>query len=51
VSSPNVAYNSFGGPATFSAASGAFTLDSFYLTAAWNNNLGALCKSRQPMIL
>ena len=39
VSSPNVAYNSFGGPATFSAASGAFTLDSFYLTAAWNNNL------------
>ena len=38
VSPDNVAYNSFEGPVSFSAAS-SFTLDSFYLTAAWFDNL------------
>ena len=39
VSPPTVAYNAYGAPATFSAVSGTFTLDSFYVTAAWNNGL------------
>jgi hypothetical protein len=39
VSKENVAYNAYGDPATFSAQKGSFTLNSFYLTAAWNNNL------------
>jgi hypothetical protein len=37
VSPPNVAFNGFGDPAAFS--NGTFTLNSFYLTAAWNNGL------------
>jgi hypothetical protein len=38
VSSPNVAYNGFGSPASFSSLS-AFTLNSFYLSAAWETGL------------
>jgi len=38
ISSPNVAYNGFGAPASFSSPA-PFTLDSLYLTAAWNDNL------------
>ena len=38
VSPKNVAFNSNGNPANFSG-SGAFTLDSAYLTAAWNDGL------------
>ena len=40
VSPYNVAYNAGGNPANFSISSpGSFTLNSAYLTAAWNNNL------------
>jgi hypothetical protein len=42
VSAPNVAFNEFGNPASFSAVSGTFTLESFDLTAAWNNGLDVL---------
>jgi len=38
VSSPNVAYNNGGQPATISSAT-PFTLNSGYFTAAWNNGL------------
>lgn len=37
VSTPNIAFNAFGKPAVFSDRT--FTLNSFYLTAAWNNGL------------
>lgn len=40
VSPHNVAYNGYGNPASLTSAGGtAFTLDSFYLTAAWNDDL------------
>ncbi|MBC1222574.1 PEP-CTERM sorting domain-containing protein [Nostoc sp. UCD121] len=45
VSSPNVAYNSFGDPATVSSVSidgGQFDFNSAYLTAAWSNGLNIL---------
>jgi hypothetical protein len=44
VSPNNVAFNAFGNPASFSSANTAdnFTLNSFYLTAAWNNGLNVL---------
>ncbi|MEH1858950.1 MAG: PEP-CTERM sorting domain-containing protein [Nostoc sp.] len=45
VSSPNVAYNSFGNPATVSTVSlgsGQFDFNSAYLTTAWNNGLDIL---------
>jgi hypothetical protein len=38
ISSPNVAFNAFGNPASF-AGSSPFTLTSAYLTAAWNDGL------------
>lgn len=38
VSPPNVAYNAFGDPASFSATH-PFTLQSLYLTAAWNDGM------------
>ncbi len=38
ISSPNVAYNGFGSPAAFSSE-GQFTLESFYLSAAWETGL------------
>jgi hypothetical protein len=38
VSSPNVAYNNFGNPATVSNAS-PFTFNSVWMTAAWRNGL------------
>ena len=38
ISPNNVAFNGFGGPATFSSAS-AFTFNSAYITAAWNDGL------------
>jgi hypothetical protein len=39
VSSPNVAFDLFGSPASISVASGTFSLGGFYLTAAWNTGL------------
>jgi autotransporter passenger strand-loop-strand repeat protein/autotransporter-associated beta strand protein len=42
VSAPNVAFNAYGNPPSFSALSGSFTLDSFYLTAAWYDGLNVL---------
>ena len=39
VSNPNVIYNAYGADASFSALSGTLSLDSFYLTAAWNDGL------------
>ncbi|MHC5598405.1 MAG: PEP-CTERM sorting domain-containing protein [Nostoc sp.] len=45
VSSPNVAFNAFGNPATASTVSiggGEFNFNSAYLTAAWNNGLNIL---------
>ncbi|MBX9252529.1 PEP-CTERM sorting domain-containing protein [Desmonostoc muscorum CCALA 125] len=45
VSSPNVAYNAFGEPASVSTVtlgSGTFNFNSTYLTAAWNNGLSIL---------
>ncbi len=39
VSSPNVAYDAFGAPASFNVAAGTLTLTSFDLTAAWNDGL------------
>ncbi|MEH1864169.1 MAG: PEP-CTERM sorting domain-containing protein [Nostoc sp.] len=45
VSSPNVAYNLFGDPATVSSVSidgGQFDFNSVYLTAAWSNGLNIL---------
>jgi hypothetical protein len=38
VSPKNVALNAFGAPSSFSASS-SFSLDSFYLTGAWNDGL------------
>ena len=38
ISPPNVAFNGLGNPANFSS-SGAFDLDSAYLTAVWNDGL------------
>ncbi len=52
VSAPDIAYNANGTPASFSAASGTFTLNSFYLTAAWDNNLNVtLTGSRNGVVL
>ncbi|MEH2308966.1 PEP-CTERM sorting domain-containing protein [Nostoc sp.] len=42
VSSPNVAYNLFGDPATVSIDGGQFDFNSAYLTAAWSNGLDIL---------
>lgn len=40
ISTPNVGYNESGNPASFSAdGDGPFTLNSLYLSAAWNDNL------------
>jgi len=39
VSSPNVAYNSFGTNASISISSGSFNLNSAYLAGAWNDGL------------
>jgi hypothetical protein len=38
ISGPNVAFNGFGSPATVSSAA-PFTLNSLYLTSAWNDGL------------
>ncbi|MBD2495699.1 PEP-CTERM sorting domain-containing protein [Nostoc sp. FACHB-280] len=42
ISSPNVAFNRFGVPATVSRQRGLFDFNSAYLTGAWNNNLKIL---------
>lgn len=42
VSSPNVAFNGFGAPATVSPGGGQFDFNSAYLTGAWNNGLNIL---------
>ena len=39
VSTPNVAYNAFGNPASISADTSPFSLNSGYFTAAWNDGL------------
>src|SRR5690554_3078369 len=39
VSAPSVAYSGFGGSAEFEMPDGTFTLNSVFLTAAWNNGL------------
>ena len=39
VSSPNVAFNGFGDPASLSTNNTPFTFNSVYLTGAWNNGL------------
>jgi len=43
VSQSNVAYNGFGDPASFSSTS-SFTVNSLYLTAAWNDGLSVTFK-------
>jgi hypothetical protein len=47
VSPSNVAYNGFANPASFYASNQAndFTLNSFYLTGAWNNGLSVLVQA------
>lgn len=42
VSSPNVAFNNAGNPASVSVASGQFDFKSAYLTGAWRNGLNIL---------
>ena len=39
VSSPNVAFNAYGGPANFGVSSGSFNFNSAYLTGAWRDGL------------
>lgn len=41
-SAPNVAFNGFGDPASFSPVSGTFDFNSAYLTAAWSDGLNIL---------
>ncbi|WYM01121.1 MAG: PEP-CTERM sorting domain-containing protein [Gloeotrichia echinulata CP02] len=44
VSTPNVAYNGFGTPASVSVDHGQFDFNSTYLTGSWNNGLNILVK-------
>jgi hypothetical protein len=44
VSTPNVAFNAYGNPASVSIGSGQFDFNSAYLTAAWNNKVNILVK-------
>jgi hypothetical protein len=45
VSSPNVAFNAFGAPASILQSSTPFTFNSAYFTGAWNNGLNILVQA------
>jgi hypothetical protein len=49
ISSPFVAFNGFGTPASFSGS--VFTLDSFYLTAAWQDGLQVVVTGKESGIV